>query len=288
MLRSSLLQMPRQDKRALQVLADVLLLWGALWLAFFIRLGFDGMINPFGEYLWLFIAAPVTAIPLFIRFGLYRAVLRYFGSEALVTILNAISLSALLLALVIFLIRPEELMPRSVIFIYWALSLLFVGGLRLLMRQYFSGELFPLRHATSHSLPKVAIYGAGAAGNQLLAALRMGRRMQPVAFIDDDTGVVVDFSRHQAKALAGVDHGDHVAAQVDNAQHVARGTRDRGDFGVAQDFLNAHHVDAVGLVVQLEGDPLQDRIFGTFCIRRLTTHTLTPRKTACGGVCSAP
>jgi UDP-N-acetylglucosamine 4,6-dehydratase len=190
MLRSSLLQMPRQDKRALQVLADVLLLWGALWLAFFIRLGFDGMINPFGEYLWLFIAAPVTAIPLFIRFGLYRAVLRYFGSEALVTILNAISLSALLLALVIFLIRPEELMPRSVIFIYWALSLLFVGGLRLLMRQYFSGELFPVRHATSHSLPKVAIYGAGAAGNQLLAALRMGRRMQPVAFIDDDTGVV--------------------------------------------------------------------------------------------------
>lgn len=190
MLRSSLLQMPRQGKRALQVLADILLIWGALWLAFFIRLGFSGMINPFGEYLWLFIAAPVTAIPLFIRFGLYRAVLRYFGSGALVTIFNAISLSALLLALVIFLIRPEELMPRSVIFIYWALSLLFAGGLRLLMRQYFSGDLFPVRRSTSHSLPKVAIYGAGAAGNQLLAALRMGRRMQPVAFIDDDTGVV--------------------------------------------------------------------------------------------------
>src|SRR5690606_15402995 len=39
-------------------------------------------------------------------------------------------------------------------------------------------------------LPKVAIYGAGAAGNQLLSALRMGRAMHPVAFIDDDPGIV--------------------------------------------------------------------------------------------------
>ena len=189
MLRSFLLQMPRQGKRALQVFADVLLLWVALWLAFLVRLGFDEVIDPFGEYFWLFVAAPATAIPLFIHFGLYRAVLRYFGSGALVTMFNAISLSSLLLALVIYLMRPEELMPRSVIFIYWALSLMFVGGLRLLMRQYFSGELFPVRRAASHPLPKVAIYGAGAAGNQLLAALRMGKRMQPVAFIDDDEGI---------------------------------------------------------------------------------------------------
>ena len=147
MLRNRLLQLPRQSKRALQVFADILLLWAALWLAFLVRLGLAGMIDPFGESLWLFLAAPATAIPLFVRFGLYRAVLRYFGSNALVTIFNAISLSALLLALVIYLMRPDELMPRSVIFIYWALSLLFVGGLRLLMRQYFSGELFS---AASH------------------------------------------------------------------------------------------------------------------------------------------
>src|SRR5690606_15427269 len=109
MLRSRLLQMPRQAKRALQVFADTLLLWAALWLAFVIRLGWERMVDPFGEYLWLFIAAPAAAIPLFVRFGLYRAVLRYFGSGALVTIFNAISLSALLLALIIYLMRPDEL-----------------------------------------------------------------------------------------------------------------------------------------------------------------------------------
>jgi FlaA1/EpsC-like NDP-sugar epimerase len=187
-LRQRLLAMPRQGKRVLQVLADVLLIWVALLLAFIVRLGWDRMIDPFGEYLWLFITAPAAAIPLFVRFGLYRAVLRYFSSSALVSIFNAISLSALLLALIIYLIQPEELMPRSVIFIYWALSLLLVGGLRLLMRQYFSGELFPAR-SRRQPVTRVAIYGAGSAGNQLLTTLRMGKSVQPVAFIDDDESI---------------------------------------------------------------------------------------------------
>ncbi len=191
MMRQRLLALSRQSKRTLQVAVDVVLLWLALWLAFFARLGWNNVINPFDEYLWLFLAAPATAIPLFIRFGLYRAVLRYFGSNALVTIFNAISLSALLLALVIYLVRPDELMPRSVVFIYWCLALLLVGGLRLFMRQYFSGALFSFKfeRESGRPLKRVAIYGAGAAGNQLLFALRMGRSMQPVAFIDDDAGI---------------------------------------------------------------------------------------------------
>ncbi|MDV3439438.1 nucleoside-diphosphate sugar epimerase/dehydratase [Pseudomonas otitidis] len=193
-LRSRLLLLSRQRKRALQVVVDALLIWLALWLSFLIRLGSDGIINPVGEYLWLFMAAPITAIPLFINFGLYRAVLRYFGASALMTIFNAVSLSALLLAVIIYLIRPDELMPRSVVFIYWWLSLCFIGGLRLLMRQYFIGTLFGDTRIgffqPEDSLPTVAIYGAGSAGNQLAAALRMGRAMRPVAFVDDDEGLV--------------------------------------------------------------------------------------------------
>lgn len=190
LLRHRLLGLSRQRKRTLQVVFDVLLIWLSLWLAFFVRLGFERVIDPFGEYLWLFIAAPATAIPLFIRFGLYRAVLRYFGGSALTAILNAVSLSALLLALVIYLVRPDALMPRSVVVIYWTLALLLVGGLRLFLRRFFIGELFPMRMTKPAQLmPRVAIYGAGAAGNQLLAALRMGRRMLPVAFVDDDASL---------------------------------------------------------------------------------------------------
>ncbi|WP_240008826.1 polysaccharide biosynthesis protein [Aquipseudomonas campi] len=195
-LRERLLGLRRRHKRLLQVAADVVLVWLALWLAFVVRIGFDNSINVFSKYGWLFIAAPVIAIPLFIRLGMYRAVLRYLGNDALLTIAKAVSVSALLLALVVYWYRDAPVVvPRSLVFNYWWLSLTLIGGLRLLMRHYFMGDWYSSGRSARLSqgdgrAPKVAIYGAGTAGNQLVAALRMGRSMNPVAFIDDDKGIV--------------------------------------------------------------------------------------------------
>ena len=196
-LRSALIRLPRRYKRLLQVTVDVVLVWAALWLAFIVRLGFDKRVDPLGDHLWLFTAAPLIAIPLFIRTGMYRAVMRYFGNDALVAIFKAVSISALVLALVVYWHRdPPAVVPRSLVFNYWWLSLFMVGGLRLLMRHYFMGDWYVagrqmpfINTRPVQSLPKVAIYGAGAAGNQLVAALRMGRSMQPVAFVDDDSNI---------------------------------------------------------------------------------------------------
>nr|WP_244670922.1 nucleoside-diphosphate sugar epimerase/dehydratase [Pseudomonas sp. RtIB026] len=193
--RSALLGLPRRYKRLLQVATDVVLVWGSLWLAFLVRLGVEELSNPIKEHLWLFIAAPIVAIPLFIRFGMYRAVMRYFGNDALIAIAKAVSLSSLILALVVYWYSNHQaVVPRSIIFNYWWLSLVFLGGLRLVMRQYFLGDWFAAaKHVPftnrDDGLPKVAVYGAGAAGNQLVAALRMGRLMRPVAFIDDDVSI---------------------------------------------------------------------------------------------------
>lgn len=194
-LRTWLLKLPRHQKRLIQVVADVILVFFALWMAFVVRLGIDEMTNPIKMHLWLFLAAPVVAIPLFIRFGMYRAVMRYFGNDALVAIIKAVSLSSLILGVVVYWYsNHQNVVPRSIIFNYWWLSLIMVGGLRLTMRQYFLGDWFAAaQHVPFTSredrLPRVAIYGAGAAGNQLVAALRMGRLMRPVAFIDDDTTI---------------------------------------------------------------------------------------------------
>lgn len=194
MLRSKLLGLSRQRKRALQVLADIILIWLALWLAFVVRLGIEELINPLGEHLWLFIAAPLIAIPLFTRFGLYRAVMRYVGKDVLVAIFQSVTLSALLLALAVYWYRDSPAMvPRSLVFNYWWLAVMLIGGLRLGLRQYFLGNWYaglsiPFVEP-SRELPRVAIYGAGAAGNQLLYALRMGKEMRPVAFVDDDSSL---------------------------------------------------------------------------------------------------
>lgn len=194
-IRNFLLNLPRRKKRAFQLLADVLLVWLALWMSFVVRLGIDDLINPLHEHLWLFISAPAVALPLFVKFGMYRAVMRYFGNDALIAIIKAVTLSSLVLGFIIYCVGSHQgVIPRSIMFNYWWLSLVMIGGLRLAMRQYFLGDWFSAsQHVPFASrdvgIPKVAIYGAGAAGNQLVAALRMGRLMRPVAFIDDDPSI---------------------------------------------------------------------------------------------------
>lgn len=195
-LRSRLLGLPRRQKRLIQVATDVILVWFALWLAFVVRLGIDDLANPVLDHTWLFLIAPSISIPLFIRFGLYRAVMRYFGNDALIAIIKAVTLSALILGFIIYWAsNHQNVVPRSITFNYWWLSLIMVGGLRLAMRQYFLGDWFAtaVQHVPfanrDDGLPRVAVYGAGSAGNQLVAALRMGKAMRPVAFIDDDPSI---------------------------------------------------------------------------------------------------
>ncbi|SHH94485.1 polysaccharide biosynthesis protein [Pollutimonas bauzanensis] len=194
-LRERLLALSRDQKRLLQIITDALLIWIALWLAFFIRLDDMSKIEPLHGHAWLFALAPVISIPLFARFGLYRAVMRYFGNEAFTTIAKAVTSATALLALAIYIYgQPPAVIPRSVVIIYWMLCLMLIGGLRVVMRQYFSSDRISLRTKPSDRRhgkrkdvrPHVIIYGAGAAGNQLLLALRIGREMIPVAFVDDN------------------------------------------------------------------------------------------------------
>ena len=192
-LRVRLIGLSRHSKRVLQVGADIVLIWLALWLSFMVRLGDFFAAKPFDGHGWLFIAAPLIALPIFIRMGMYRAVMRYVGSDALLTIAKAVSLSALVLALAVYwYIGPTAVVPRSMVFNYWWLSLLLLGGLRLAMRQFFIGnwlDPLSLHGDAENGVARVAIYGAGTAGNQLLAALRLSKTMRPVAFVDDDPGV---------------------------------------------------------------------------------------------------
>ncbi|KAB0480392.1 polysaccharide biosynthesis protein [Pseudomonas reinekei] len=194
-IRAVLLSLPRRRKRVLQVIADVILVWLSLWMAFVVRLGIDELNSPIQQHLWLFLSAPVIAIPLFVRFGMYRAVMRYVGNDALIAIVKAVTFSSLILGVVVYWYSNHQtIVPRSIIFNYWWLGLVMIGGLRVAMRQYFSGDWFvAAQHVPfaniDDGLPRVAVYGAGAAGNQLVAALRMGRAMRPVAFIDDDSSI---------------------------------------------------------------------------------------------------
>lgn len=250
MLKKWLLALPRRYKRLLQVFADVVLVWVSLWLAFVVRLGFDHAVDPLGGHRWLFIMAPLIAVPLFIRFGMYRAVMRYVGKEVLVAITQAVSISALVFALAIYWFQGDALVPRSLVINYWWLSILTIGGLRLVMRQYFLGDWLeavpnmPFIKQQDDSLPRVAIYGAGSAGNQLLAALRMGKSMRPVAFIDDDDNIAT-------RTIAGL--------KVYKPKHIEEMLRVTGAKQVLLAVPSASRARRREILAQLESYPVHVR-----------------------------
>src|SRR5690606_29648430 len=98
-VRERLLGLPREQKRVLQMVVDLVLIWLALWLAFYIRLDDVSKVEPFSGHAWLFMLAPFVSLPIFTRYGLYRAVMRYIGNQALVAIGRAVTLSTMLLGL---------------------------------------------------------------------------------------------------------------------------------------------------------------------------------------------
>ena len=178
---------PRGIKRPILIAADFVLLPLALSIAIALRMG--NWHAPSAYNWWVFFLPPVIAVPIFIRFGLYRAVTRFMGDKATFTILLGVTISALLFSGVYaFLDQPN--IPRGAMAIYWVLAVFNIGASRI-------GARIALRHldATKSGQRRVLIYGAGSAGRQLAAALRISQEYAPVAFVDDDEmlrGVTID------------------------------------------------------------------------------------------------
>ena len=173
-----LLELPRNRKRVLMLFADLICIPAALWTAIGLKAGSLAYDPPSAS--WLYLAALLSTVPVFMRLGLYRAVVRFIGPKALTAILVGVTGSVLLL-LVVNWYLPGRNLDLSTLAIYWALALIYVGGSRLLVR-----GLVQIRR---HGADRVAIYGAGAAGAQVANALLSSGRYDPMAFIDDSKGL---------------------------------------------------------------------------------------------------
>jgi FlaA1/EpsC-like NDP-sugar epimerase len=173
-------------KAFILISADVFFAIFALWAALSLRWGW--LYIPKGDEWYLFAAAPVIAVPIFVKLGLYRAIIRYMEVRALWTIIQATTLYALVFA---FLLYESGIkgVPRTVLPLNWLNMMLLVGGSRFFARWWLGEVYLNLgggREAKSQNKKNVVIYGAGNAGVQLASALNYGREFKPVAFIDDD------------------------------------------------------------------------------------------------------
>ncbi len=171
----------RYIKRSMTLVFDFVVLLFSLWLAFSLRLGEFYWPKP--EVVTLFLAAPFVAIPVFIKLGLYRAIIRYIGFHSLWVVVKAVSLYALLLSAVV-LLGNIDAVPRSVHIINWLIALLLVGGSRMIVRWWLAGAF--LTEPPGKVTRKFIIYGAGSSGVQVLEQLRAKSGMQVIGFIDDE------------------------------------------------------------------------------------------------------
>lgn len=170
-------------------------IWTSLtFFAFVLRL--DGNLRGFGETIFYCIAGLFIAKALAVYgFGTYRQSWRNTGFRDLFSILKATGLVAGLFLLAVILFRESIVVPFSVPFIEFCLSLLALSGIRVGTRFFLVYWNPRINSPKDHY--RVLIAGAGESGN--MVAREMFRHpevgMEPVAFLDDD------LSKHDQKFL---------------------------------------------------------------------------------------
>ena len=189
--------MPSLYKRGILIVADSLMLIFALWLSFSLRLDIwywpvGGVNNPI---VILVLSAPLLAVPVFMQFGLYRAIIRYLGINAFFSVFKAVIIYAAAWGLLTFLSGAQGV-PRSVVPINAMVALFIIGGSRVLAR-WLLHKIEVVNQAKKHhfnhdvslikrSQTRVVIFGAGEAGRQLAVGLGQSNECTLLAFVDDD------------------------------------------------------------------------------------------------------
>jgi len=175
----TILSWPRAAKGLTVMAVDVVLSLVATWLAYTLRL--DALNWPQGEQWWVYGLAPALALPVFIRFGLYRAIFRYTGQAALTATAKAVAVYGVML-LGVLLLAAWPGVPRSLGVLQPLLFLMLVGASRAVARFWLADQA-KLRQPRGRLL----IYGAGTAGVQTAAAMGISGQFKLLGFIDDDT-----------------------------------------------------------------------------------------------------
>ncbi len=156
--------------------------------------------------LWLI---PLKLI-VFLSFGLYRGMWRYTSVRDFWLIAQATVTSSLLTIFIMIYLNRFEGYSRAVFIIDGVLTFLLIGGLRMSIRLYFSGNGSSGKDSGSPKnvhYKKVLIIGAGAAGEKILREIMENYHLpyKVIGFVDDDPGKM-GRSIHGVEVIGNVDN----------------------------------------------------------------------------------
>ena len=172
-------------KQILQACIDLVLISAAYVSAYLLR--YEGVLA--GDNLVLIEnSLPIlilTKFGLFSIFGLYKGEWKYAGVNDLIRIFKSVSLGSVILVAILLLLYRFQGNSRTVFIIDYIMTLLFIGGVRILLRvfkeySFTAGDL-------NGKIP-ILIMGAGDGGELLLREIKNNPKInyKPIGFIDDD------------------------------------------------------------------------------------------------------
>ncbi|MCL6249352.1 polysaccharide biosynthesis protein [Acinetobacter sp. ANC 4945] len=173
----SIASLPRRQKQIVLVLMDICVLPLMMWLAYAIRLARPNVQVMQGLDAW-YIYVGIFGIAIFALLGIYRAIVRSFNEDYLLRIL----IGTFIQIVVLYSIKKLNVafIPMSIPLMYGFMLFSYMWWSRAVIR-YATLKTF----AKKQSRKRVAIYGAGLAGQQIAAALNRSDDYLPVCFIDD-------------------------------------------------------------------------------------------------------
>ena len=175
-LRDNLASTGRTSKQVLSFGTDAALVAFCVWAAYSLRLSV--VYTDWRNILWLLVLVPPFTVVVFAGLGIYRWVIRASSPRQFEQLLSGVVASSVFL-LILQAILPVRFAPRSVFLIYGLLLLTSTIGVRALWARWHS-------HGAHLGGKPVAVYGAGAAGRQLVQLMKYGRDFHPEFFIDDN------------------------------------------------------------------------------------------------------
>ncbi len=182
---AKLVRLPYTFKLALMLLVDSFFILSAMWISF--------AVVSHGKSLSLPIFTQViivgASLLCFIKFGFYRAVLRYVSYKAIKFITLGLAASTCIVYLAVF--QSSFDFPILFTLVFTSFLTIFVGSSRILIRA-------SMMSYSARKKEPVIVYGAGSAGRELARALESGNQYYVYAFVDDD-------ERLHGKSFHGID-----------------------------------------------------------------------------------
>ena len=173
------LDWPRPAKRLFVVAVDIIMAVLATWVAYSLR--YETLHWPSDDQWWVYLLGPVLAVPIFARFGLYRAIFRYTGMDVLFVTGQAIALYALIRVLLLYWVK-WPVFPLTLGVLQPIIFFVLIGSSRVLARYVLAG----IGLGKEHYHGRMLIFGAGAAGVQTSSAMAITGHVKLLGFVDED------------------------------------------------------------------------------------------------------